>query len=131
MPNLMDGTDIRVEIAGVADSEAIDFPNVMAEAAGYVAKDHWLAAPGVVFQELLRRYDLSDTLDHLLMVSPFPWSGLGSVALGDGVTAHWLLGFPISEAERQLLAALGVDVFESRMETQNVEYWRLDRPSIV
>ena len=130
-PNLMDDRDIRVELAGVADSAATDFANVLAEAAFYVAKDHWLAAPGVTFPDLLGRYDLSDTLVHLLFVPPFPWPELGSVALGDNITAQWLLGIPISETERRFLQDRGFDVFEAQMATMNVEYWRLDRPSIV
>jgi hypothetical protein len=129
--NFLDGVDIRIEIAGVAESAASDFPNLVGTAAFYVMKDRWLGAPGVIFPGLLREYGLSTTLEHLVFVTPFPWSELESVELGEGITAHWLLAVPISESERSFLLDRGFDAFEDRMEAQDVEYWRLNRASMV
>ena len=57
-PNLLDGKDIRVEVAGVADTAVVEFANLLATAAFYVIKDSWLCAPGVVFPGLVSDYGL-------------------------------------------------------------------------
>lgn len=131
VPNLLDGEDIRVELAGVASSGAAEFANVLGEAAMLVMKDHWLAAPGVTYPGLIWQRELTTTMDSMIWVPPFPWPELGSVDLGGDLRVHWLLGVPIAEAERQFVLEHGFDSFTARMEAQDVEYWRLDRPAIV
>jgi hypothetical protein len=129
--DLLEQSDIRVEMAGVASTNLTEFPNMIASAAFNVIKDGWLAAPGVVFPSLVRRYGLSATLEHVLWVEPFPWDQLGSVELGGALSAHWLLGIPISESERQFLLDRGFDVFEALFEDRRVEYFDLSRKPVV
>jgi hypothetical protein len=129
-PNMLDGSDVRAEIAGVAASGLTEFPNALATAAFYVQKNRWLCAPGVVFPGLISDYRLSSTLQHVLWVPPFPWEQLGSVTVRDDLTVHWLLAVPISEAERQLLLDRGFDEFEKLLVEQGVEYFDLERPSL-
>jgi hypothetical protein len=128
---MLEGKDIRIELAGVAPNGVAEFPNVLATAALFVIKDAWLCAPGVVFPALLTEYELSSTLEHVLWVPPFPWEHLGSVEIGDGQRVHWLLAVPISEAERQLLNERGFDVLEALFAEHAIEYFDLERPSIV
>jgi hypothetical protein len=129
--NLLEDVDIRVELAGVAAVTKLEYPNMLASAAFAVAKDGWLAAPGTVFQDLVSDYQLSAELRHLLWVPPFPWEQLGSLRLEDGSTVQWLLAVPITEPERRLLLEVGYDMFERRLADLEVEYFDLDRPSIV
>ena len=41
----------------------------------------------------------------------------------------WLL--PITEAERDLKASSGLEALESRFDEVDLEYWRVDRASVV
>jgi antitoxin YqcF len=129
--NRMDEQDIRVELAATADTSAEEMANVLATAAFNVLKDGWLAAPGVVFPDLIREYELSETLPHVLWMPPTPWDSLHSVDLGEGVTAHWLLAIPIAESERELLVRDGYDKFDALLEERDVEYWNLNREPLV
>ncbi len=131
MPNKIDDDDIRVELAGVAGKDVPEFPNVLATAAFYVLKDRWHCAPGIVFPSLLKEYRLSSTLEHVMWAEPFPWEKLSSVEVRDGLTIHWLLAVPISEAERKLLMDKGFYVLERLFTDREIEYFDLNRPSVV
>ena len=72
-------------------------------------KDNWLAAPGVVFPELVDEYELSPALRHLLWVPPFPWEALAEVGVEEGLAVHWLVALPISDSERRYLEVDGFD----------------------
>ena len=131
LPNLLDDADVRVEMAGVSDAAVVKFPNVIASAAFQVIVNRWLCAPGVAFQDLVSDYQLSSTLSHILWVSPFPWEQLSSVDLGNGLTVHWLLALPISEAERRFLVRHGYPELEALFADRQIEYFDSDRPSVV
>jgi hypothetical protein len=130
-PNLLEAQDVRVELAGVAPTSSSEFANALATAAFFVVKDHWLCAPGVVFPALLQDYGLSSTLPHVMWVTPFPWEELAAVDIGRSLTVHWLLAVPISEAERQLLVDRGYRVLEEEFAAREIEYFDLDRPSVI
>jgi hypothetical protein len=104
---------------------------VLATSAFNVIKDGWLAAPGVVFRGLLKEYGLSETLEHVLWVEPFACEQLSDVDLGEGIHAHRLLAVPIFEEERQFLVAEGYDALEKRFADAELEYFNLERPSLV
>lgn len=126
-PNLLEGNDIRVEIAGVAESRFVEFPNVIATAAFHIIKQGWLCAPGVVFPGIMSEYDLPRALEHVLWVTPFAWEDLHSVDLADNGPVHWLLAVPISEGERQFLIERGYDELVQQFEQDDVEYFDLER----
>lgn len=104
---------MRVELAGVAPTTASAFPQLLATAASAVQRDGWLAAPGVVFRDLLAEYDLSDRLPHVMWVPPFAYEELARLQVDD-LSVHWLLAIPISEAERLLLVEEGYAALEGR-----------------
>jgi hypothetical protein len=129
-PNVLEGDDIRVELAGVCTTEDSFFGNLLAEAAFDVIKDLWLCAPGVVFPDVVRHYEVSTPLRHVVWVPPFPWEQLGSVSLGEGHDVHWLLAIPISESERRFLIANGYDAFDEAFSKREVPYYDLKREPI-
>ncbi len=131
-PNLLDGSDIRIEIAGVADSSAAEFVNLLSTAAFFVMKDRWLCAPGVVFPDLIARYypGLSTSLRHVLFVEPFPWQELSTLSVGPDLDVHWLLAMAISDAERQYLNHHGYDELEALFTRHEVAYFDLRRDSV-
>ena len=58
------------------------------------------------------------------------WARLDQVDIGD-MKVHWLLGVPITEAERQWLEANGFDAFVELLDAKAVNYTDLQRPSVV
>lgn len=129
--NLLDGQDIRVELAGICRSDQPSFLNIMATAALDVINDAALAAPDVVLRDAVARYDEKAAVRHVLLTDPFPFGGLRRVQLDDELTVHWLLAVPISEAELELALTAGVPALTQRLEEAEAPFYDLDRPSFV
>ncbi len=129
--NVLEGADVRVELLGVAASSASRFPNMLCQAALCVIKQHWLCAPGVIFPGLLTEYSLSNTLPHLMWISPFLWDELGEAEIFPDFRVHWLMALPISDEEREFVAENGFNEFEKVLEDADVEYYDLGRRSLV
>lgn len=130
-PNIVNGYDIRIELAGLADSEIETFSEVLAEAAFAIIRDGWFAAPGVVFADIVGEHVLGTTVPHLVWAPPSPWEALNSVSVGDEIDVKWLLAFPVSEPERRAIVAEGFNTIEDRFADLEVEYFDLFRESIV
>lgn len=130
-PNLLDDTDLRVELAGVARTADEAFGNVLASAAFCVVTEGWLAAPGVVFPGLVREYVPTTTTPHLMWTEPQPWPALVTAVIDGLGELHWLLGVPISEPERALLESEGYDALDHRLGSAGAEYFDLWRPSVI
>jgi hypothetical protein len=130
-PNILDDRDVRVEMIGMAAGAVEAFPNVIASAAFFVIKNHWLCAPGVIFPDVLDGYEVSKTLRHLVWATPFPWPALNGFSTSSGLDVHWLLAIPISDSERALIVENGFDRFEDLMERRDVPYFDLERIPIV
>ena len=47
--------------------------NVLSTIAFFVIKNGWKPAPGVVFEEMISRYEPSLDLKHVMFVTPFQW----------------------------------------------------------
>jgi hypothetical protein len=129
-PNVLDGRDIRVEFAAVALSEVPQFANVIVSAALSVIKDGWLAGPDFVYPDLLEP-QVSETLRHLWLTTPFPFEELTEVPITDELAVRWLFLVPISEAERQFALENGTDALGTLFEEHEVPYFDLRRPSFV
>jgi antitoxin YqcF len=127
--NMVDGISRPVELAGVAPAAALGFRDALASAAASIVADGWLAAPGVVYADLLD--GLSPTLPHVLLVEPFVWPELTRVRVREGVEVHWLLAVAISEPERRLLRRSGDAALLAQLGRRRVPYWDLERPSAV
>ncbi|ERF57503.1 suppressor of fused domain protein, partial [Cutibacterium granulosum] len=67
----------------------------------------------------------------LMWVHPFTAGGLDRVDVGDGLFVHWLMGMPITEAERIWLETNGYDAFIAKLENGGVNYTDLRRDSLV
>jgi RHS repeat-associated protein len=81
-------------------------------------KDHWKAGPGIVFPGLVHEYNISKMLQHPLWVEPFEWTRLGSVDVGGGLTAHWLLGWR-NQASGAATSSLGDALGSVRYQTDS------------
>ena len=128
--NLLDGRDVRVELAGTCLSDQ-PIVNMLATAALNVINDAWLAAPDVVMRDAVSRYDAQAQMKHLLLSDPFPVPALGALQLDDGMSVHWLFAVPISDTELDLALEAGVPELSRRLETADAAYYDLHRPSVV
>lgn len=95
---------------------------VLGSCAFAVMRDNWLMAPGIVFGDVVSLYDPQATTPHLMWVHPFTAGGLDRVDVGDGLFVHWLMGMPITDAERIWLEANGYDAFIAKLENGEVNY---------
>lgn len=119
--NVMDGRDIRVELLIVAPRHEVVAGAALSTAAFCVMKDRWLAAPGVVFPDVVKEH-LPDTMvPHIMWEEPFAFGGVGTVHVdGLEVEAHALRAVPIADSERLFLERNGYWEFTSRLESAKV-----------
>ena len=75
-PNVFHGTDIRVELLGIARQDDERTANVLATSAFYVMKNGWVASQGAVFRDLVRTYVEDTTTPHVLWSAPQYWTAL-------------------------------------------------------
>ncbi len=135
LPNLIplqsgESTDVRAELMTVGAPGSEVMGKVLGSCAFAVLQDHWLMAPGIVFGGVVAMYDPETTTPHLMWVHPFTAQGLDRVEV-DELRVHWLMGMPITEAERVWLEANGFDAFVDLLDAGKVNYSDLRRPSVV
>lgn len=129
-PNLLDGEDIRVELLMTA-SESPDAANMVATAAFCVMKDGWLAAPGVVFPDIVREYIPSTTVPHVMWSEPFSFKGLSPMLVpGLDHEVHPLQAVPIAASEWQFLLENGFFAFTERLAAADAPLHDLHRASV-
>jgi len=126
------GADIRVEIFGAARMEFKEFGNAISTVAFFVINSGWIAYPGKVFPDVLKMYDLSPTMKHLLLVPPpLMWSeNLEPLEL-DTKTVQWLAAIPISDSEYKYVEKCGDDELGSLLEEHQADVFDLDRDPVV
>lgn len=130
-PNPMDGNDIRVELMMQARAADDQMANVVATGAFFVMKEHLLAAPGVVFPNLVSEYFPDTTTPHVMWVHPV-MPELTTAAIEGAGDVHWLRGIPISESEQEFLGDAGFDALEALLAANGgVDVTDLHRASVV
>ncbi len=130
-PNVIDGEDIRIELCGIATPDVPSFANVIATTAFYVMKDRWRVAPGITYESMVGMYNLPVTLKHIVFAAPLEWEELSSVDLGGDVVVRWLLVIPISDSELRWKLDKGWDELENLFVEKGIDYWDLNRSSVV
>jgi hypothetical protein len=130
VPNLLEGDDIRVELLACAGADDDAMRNVLATCAFNVASSGWLAAPGVVFRDVVTEYLPDATVPHVMWTEPFFADGLSTVTIPDVGTIHWLQGVPLTDREVDYLERHGFDELEARLAGASAEYFDLWRESV-
>lgn len=106
--------------------------NLLATAAFYVTKNRWLAAPGVVFPDVVMDYFPNAYVKHLMWVEPFDFSDLSNFSVdGFDLPIHGLQGMPITDAEWNLLQKQGFGALEHALKGANALHYDLTRVSTV
>ncbi len=129
--NVMDGREIPVEIFAVIAGENTDMANALSTCAFNMIKDHWLIAPGVVHEDVLRMYPgLAPNLPNMFFVPPMDYQGLARIETPEG-NVHALQALPISVAETEFLYENGFEELNGLFIEKDMEYWNLNRSSLV
>lgn len=130
--NILGGQDIRVELILVGETGQREVGNLLATSGFYLAKNRWLAAPGVVFPDVVSDYFPNAHVKHLMWVAPFDFAGLSAFsAEGLDTPVHGLQGVPITDAEHGLLIRDGFDALERALESGKVLHYDFGRTSVV
>jgi hypothetical protein len=127
-PNALEGRDIRVEFLIVSRTDQLAAANVVATSAFCVVKDGWLAAPGVVFPDVVAEFFPGTKVPHVMWAEPFSHEHLSSMAIaGVEHDVHVLQGVPLATSEADFLRANGFDALEELLAAAQVDVadlWR-------
>lgn len=122
---------IHTELVLDARGQQPKLCNVLSTIAFFVIKNGWKLAPGVVFEDMIERYEPSLDIKHVMFIAPFQWeTGMTRVELERQVI-HPLLAVPITERERQFVADHGDDALMKIWESANTDVLDWTRRSAV
>lgn len=132
-PLLQDGEEYpaRLEIVGGCDSVVDWFGNVIATAAFNIINDRHFCAPGVVYPNLVARYDDELDMQHVLFVPPFVWGDQPATMELPDKTVAFLHALPISDAELRYADQNGSEALEDLFEQHQIDVFDIERVSVV
>lgn len=123
---------VRVElVSAIASEDAQAFGSVLGTTAFCIIRSHRIVHPGSVLEDAVNLYIPESTLPHMYFTAPFLWEkDLRVMQLATKKVA-WLLAFPISQAELNLLREKGDSALEDEFEKHNIDIFDLYRESVV
>lgn len=134
-PNLVNGTDVRVELVTVLSGVEPRLATGLLVASSFAAiGEPWPLMPGTVFPGIVADL-LGGRTEHLLLTPPgnFPrlqrWR-LEPDELQPGTDVHWLQGVPLHESERRFLVEHGLDALEDRWAAAGIEFYDVGRDPV-
>ena len=132
-PLLKDGAEYptRLEIVGACGSGFTGFDNALSTAAFCIINSSWFCYPGAIFPDVLKMYEISPTMSHLMFVPPFLWEEELQTTVLKSKTVSWLLSVPISEKELLFAEENGTDALEKLFADMQVDIYDLERNSVV
>jgi hypothetical protein len=75
---------------------------------------------------------LDDSLcDYMLVSLPYPFGQELEICNFNGTHVHFFWLLPITKAERDFKVEYGLEALENKFEEKELEYWRIDRESVV
>ena len=132
-PMFVDGREhqTRVEIAAAAPSEVEGFGNAVSTAAFFVIRSKRSCEPGAIFPDVLSMYQLSKTMQHVLITEPFLWDGFAeSLELADRLVT-WVMMVPISDSEYEYAKAKGSQALDKLLGEREIDAYDLERKPVV
>ncbi len=123
---------VRIELVGAIASRNVDaFASVLGTTAFCIIRSGRIVQPGNTLEDAVSVYIPESPLPHIYFTAPFFWEeALRSTQFGTKKVA-WLLAFPISQAELELLREKGDSALEDEFEKHNVDIFDLYRESVV
>lgn len=87
--------------------------------------------PGAVLPDLIARHQVSSTMKHFFLITPFLWNGrLKSMETIDRET-RYLLAVPISDAEMALAGTEGSEALDELLEREQIDIFDWNREPVV
>lgn len=130
-PNLVSGTDVRVELVTVLEHVEDRLATGLLVASAFAALgEPWPLSPSTVFPGIVADL-LGGRTEHLLFTSPGNFPRLSRYRLEPGVDVHWLQAVPVHESERRFLLEHGLDALEERFEAAEVPFYDITRDAVV
>jgi hypothetical protein len=121
----------RIEIAGAAQNHVDRFADAIGTAAFCVIKDQWAIHPYAIFPDVMRMYELSATMRHVMFMEPFFWPALeDSVQFPDRMVT-WLQMVPIAESEYRFAEAESPAALGQLFEDKHIDVCDLQRKPVV
>lgn len=123
--------ETRVEIAGAAPRQVPRFANVISSAAFGVMNQKLACYPGVVFPDVISRYQLSATMRHVMFSEAYLWPRLDtSLRLPDRLVS-WVLVIPIADSELEFANLHGWQSLGRILERHDIDVYDLQRKPVV
>jgi antitoxin YqcF len=123
--------ELRVELVGSFAMSFVDAANVAATCAFNGFKDGMPIKPDTVHPDVVKLYDQSTTVPHILLTDPFLWQE-GPLTLTDGeLKIAWLMMIPISDSELAFANGHGFAKLTDLFEQHQIDIFDLKRLSVV
>lgn len=131
---MLEGEDeypVRIELVGACATLNYEvFRLIIATAAFCILRSALLIEPGSALPNVVREYRPKTKLPHLYFTSPYLWeTDLDSLEFSSKTVA-FLQAIPISESEYKYLLDRGSDELETLFESEQIDVFDLERPSV-
>lgn len=122
--------DFGVELVACHYSPIVGCIDAVFDAAFLVLAYKEELYPGAVLPDLVSRHQISPTMKHFFLITPFLWDGrLKSINTTDRET-RYLLAVPISDAEMAFAGTEGSEALGDLLEREQVDIFNWSRASV-
>jgi hypothetical protein len=124
------GSNVQLELIGACQTDVTEFGEVLSSCVFECLKHERPINYGVVFENIVGQYSLSETMQHVTFVAPSLWEDFTKVRFLQ-LDVLWLMAIPVSASEVGYLRAHGIDALETRLEVAAVDITDINRPSVI
>jgi hypothetical protein len=122
----------KSEIMAVCvENDYIIFQKIIATCSYCVINGSYFCCPNAIFPDVIKVHKIPCEMKHIFFDKPFLWQEKLSCAIIDDVKTMWLMAIPISDAEYQYSIEHSVEELGELFEEKQIEYWNLNRKSIL
>lgn len=128
---IVDGISLRVELAGACISGFESFPNMISTCAFNIINSGYTIFPGAIYPDVVKMYMPDSQMQHAFFVSPFLWGGELKTIRFEECSVTWLQMIPISDEEMAYAEENGALALEDLFEQKGIDFWDLNRSSVL
>jgi hypothetical protein len=123
---------VRVELVSAVASLDVDaFGLVLGTTAFCIIRSRRIVHPGSFLEDVVSVYIPESTLSHMYFTAPFLWEKDLRATQLETKKVAWLLAFPISQSELELLKEKGRDALEAEFQKHNIDIFDLCREPVI
>ncbi|MCL2489893.1 MAG: suppressor of fused domain protein [Propionibacteriaceae bacterium] len=122
--------ELRVEFVGACGSEWNEvYSSAFGSCSFNIIKCDYGCHPGTVYPDVVRQYNDTLTMKHMMFVPVFLFDDIPNMQIGD-CEVTWLQAIPISDAELEIRKERGEDKLTDLFERAQIDVYDLNRPSV-